>query len=682
MTTSDWQAGIDVGGTNTDLLLLDTVTDGFRVAKVPSTPEDQSIGVLAALGTAEAELAGLAAIVHGTTIATNAVLERKGARIGLITTEGFRDVLELGRRTRPGNYGMIGSFEALIDRELRLEVAERIDAKGRVMTPLDEAGVSTALGRLEAMGVEAVVIHFLHAYANPEHERRALEIAREVWPNPYLTASSDILREVREFERGSTAAVNAFVQPVLASYLGKIVERLEREGFTQHLLVMQGNGGTMSAPVAARQPVQTVMSGPAAGAIAGAEIGKQSGFPNLIGCDMGGTSFDVSLILDGRPAVSAEKDLAYGVPVRVPMVDIHTIGAGGGSIAHVDEGGLLRVGPESAGAVPGPVCYGRGGERPTVTDANLLLGRVDPSDFAGLDAPPAEEAVRSAVERHVGAPLNLDATAAAAAILAVADNQLASAIRLVSIEKGHDPRDFALFAFGGAGPLHAVRLARELGIPEVLLPARPGITNAIGCLSADVRHDYVNTLNVLLADLDIEAARGIIAEQIASGRQTIEREAVAVERIEFLHFADLQFQGQTHVLTVPVPGQELTVAGLRDAFAEAYWQRFMVELPEIRPLLVNVHTAAIGRRPGFDLAALATGERAATLAGAEIARWRTWFTEGWQETPVYARSRLPADAVITGPAIVRQSDCTSVIEPGDRARLDAIGNLIVRVATS
>ncbi len=679
MTTSDWQAGIDVGGTNTDLLLLDTVTDGFRVAKVPSTPEDQSIGVLAALGTAEAELAGLAAIVHGTTIATNAVLERKGARIGLITTEGFRDVLELGRRTRPGNYGMIGSFEALIDRELRLEVAERIDAKGRVMTPLDEAGVSTALGRLEAMGVEAVVIHFLHAYANPEHERRALEIAREVWPNPYLTASSDILREVREFERGSTAAVNAFVQPVLASYLGKIVERLEREGFTQHLLVMQGNGGTMSAPVAARQPVQTVMSGPAAGAIAGAEIGKQSGFPNLIGCDMGGTSFDVSLILDGRPAVSAEKDLAYGVPVRVPMVDIHTIGAGGGSIAHVDEGGLLRVGPESAGAVPGPVCYGRGGERPTVTDANLLLGRVDPSDFAGLDAPPAEEAVRSAVERHVGAPLNLDATAAAAAILAVADNQLASAIRLVSIEKGHDPRDFALFAFGGAGPLHAVWLARELGIPTVLVPRFPGITSALGCLLADLRHDYVHTVWRPLTEVDAAEADAVLAEQAQRGRETIAGEGVAIEAVEVVHEADLLYRGQSHVFRIPIESPGFAAEAIAARLAERYRARFEIMLADMTPVLASLRTTVVGRRRTLALAHLGGAGEAAAVG--PVAMREVYFADEYVETPIYERDRLGEGASLEGPAIVSQADATVVIDPGASARIDGLGNLVIDVGS-
>ncbi|MDP6709433.1 MAG: hydantoinase/oxoprolinase family protein [Alphaproteobacteria bacterium] len=667
---------MDVGGTNTDLLLLDTATDGFRVAKVPTTPEDQSVGVLAALGAAEADMAGLAAIVHGTTIATNAVLERKGARIGLITTEGFRDVLELGRRTRPDNYGMTGHFEALIDRELRLEVAERMDAKGRVMTPLDEADVRAALARLQELGAEAVVIHFLHAYANPAHERRALEIAHEVWPNPYLTASAEILREVREFERGSTAAVNAFVQPVLARYLGNIAERLEADGFGHQLLVMQGNGGTISAPVAARQPVQTVMSGPAAGAIAAAEIGKQSGFANLIACDMGGTSFDVSLILDGQPAVSAEKDLAYGVPVRVPMVDIHTIGAGGGSIAYVDEGGLLRVGPESAGAVPGPVCYGRGGERPTVTDANLLLGRVDPTGFAGLDAPSAEAAVRVAVEQHVGAPLGLDTTAAAAAVLAVADNQLASAIRLVSIEKGHDPRDFALFAFGGAGPLHAVTLARELGIPTVLVPRFPGITSALGCVLADLRHDYVHTVWQPLAEVDAAEAEAVLAEQGDRGRETIANEGVTTEKIEVVHEADLLYRGQSHVFRIPIPGPGFAAGAIAGHLAERYLARFEIMLDDMTPVLASLRTTVVGRRRTMALAHLGGG---AAATGEPVARRPVWFAGDFVETPIYARDDLAEGATLDGPAIVTQADATVVVDPGAAARVDGLGNLVIDV---
>ena len=333
-----WQIGVDVGGTFTDLLALDPASGVFRVAKVPSTPEDQSVGFIAGLAALETDLAAVAALVHGTTVATNAVLERKGARCGLITTAGFRDVLELGRRTRPNPYGMTGSFEALIPRDLRTEVPERIDAAGRVLTPLDEAAVRRAVHDLVERGADALVIHFIHAYANPAHERRCGEIAREIWPNRFVTLGSDILREVREFERGSTAALNGYVQPIVSRYLGRLSQNLRSAGLSNELLVMQGNGGMMAAGTAIDLAVHTVMSGPAAGAIAAARIGVQAGHPNLVACDMGGTSFDVSLIAAGEPALSAEKDIAYGVPLRVPLVDIHTIGAGGGSIARINAG--------------------------------------------------------------------------------------------------------------------------------------------------------------------------------------------------------------------------------------------------------------------------------------------------------------------------------------------------------
>ena len=672
--------GVDVGGTFTDLIVLDKASGEVRIAKVLTTPENQAFGVLAALDAAQVSLKRLESLNHGTTTTTNALLERKIARCGLITTQGFRDVLELGRRTRPEPYGLLGSFEPLIPRQFRLEVPERLDAEGEVVVALDEDAVIAAMAQLAAAGCQSLVVHFLHSYRNPRHEVRVLELAREHWPNRYVTAGHRILSEFREYERGTTAAVNAAVQPVLAAYIERLRHELKGRGFDHELMVMQGNGGSVSAAIVSEAAVHTVMSGPASGVMAAAATARAAGIEHVITYDMGGTSSDVGLVLGGVPQVTAELDLMYATPIHVSMVDVHTIGAGGGSIARIDEAGMLVVGPQSAGADPGPICYGRGGRQPTLTDANLVLGRLDADDLLGVERPVGHDQVCDLMAREIGAPLALDGEQAAAAILRVGNNLMAGAIRMVSLSRGHDPRDFKLFAFGGAGPMHAAVLARELGIPEVLLPARPGITNAIGCLSADVRHDYVNTLNVLLADLDIDMARQIIAQQIASGRRTIEREAVAVEEIEFLHFADLQFQGQTHVLTIPVPGQALTVEELRSAFAEAYWRRFMVELPEIRPLLVNLHTAAIGRRPGFDLATLASGHRAATLAEAEIAHWRTWFSEGWAETPVYARDRLPTGAEIRGPAIVRQSDCTSVIEPGDRARLDAIGNLIVRVA--
>ncbi|MED5408039.1 MAG: hydantoinase/oxoprolinase family protein [Pseudomonadota bacterium] len=673
---SGWQAGVDVGGTNTDLLFLDPETDSYRVSKVATTTDDQSLAVLEGLQSGDTPIAELAAVVHGTTIATNAVLERKGARCGLITTRGFRDVLELGRRTRPNNYGMTGSFEPLIDRELRLEVSERLDARGRVVTPLDEDEVRTALQTLESLGADAIVIHFLHAYANPVHEKRAAEIAGEVWKSGFVSTSSEILREVREFERGSTAAVNAYVQPVLAAYLDRISQRLNDAGFLRPLLVMQGNGGTLTAQAAARQPVQTVMSGPAAGAVAAAYIGKQAGFENLIACDMGGTSFDVSVIIGSTPALSSEKDLAYGIPVRVPMVDIHTIGAGGGSIARVDSAGLLRVGPESAGAQPGPVCYGRGGSQPTVTDANLVLGHIDVAGFAGVaEHSDGRQQAAAAIDESVGRPLGLDTVDAAAAILAISSNQLASAIRLVSIEKGHDPRDFALFAFGGAGPLHAVGLARELGIPRVLVPRFPGITSALGCLISDLRHDYVETLWRPLAAVDPESADQIFRKHAEQGRQTINDEGVPTESIDIIHEADLMYQGQSHVFRVRVQSPGFSEQDVAAAFAERYRARFDIVLEDMTPVLASLRTTVIGRRPDLVLKRLAKDDQ--SLETGPVSRRSVYFAGEWIDTPVYVRDTLVPQTSLNGPAVVQQADTTCLIDPEARATVDADDNLII-----
>ena len=603
-----WQIGVDVGGTFTDLLALDPASGVFRVAKVPSTPEDQSVGFIAGLAVLETDLAAVAALVHGTTVATNAVLERKGARCGLITTAGFRDVLELGRRTRPNPYGMTGSFEALIPRDLRAEVPERIDAAGRVLTPLDEAAVRQAVHRLRERGAEALVIHFIHSYANPAHEQRCAEIAREIWPNRFVTLGSDILREVREFERGSTAALNGYVQPIVSRYLGRLSQNLRSAGLTNELLVMQGNGGMMAAGTAIDLAVHTVMSGPAAGAIAAARIGAQAGHPNLVACDMGGTSFDVSLIAAGEPALSAEKDIAYGVPLRVPLVDIHTIGAGGGSIARITRAGLLQVGPESAGARPGPIAYGRGGTAVTVTDANLLLGRLNPDRLTGVAAAAPMETIAAAIEEQIGAPLGLDPIAAAAAILAVTTNQLAHAIRLVSVEKGHDPRDFALFAFGGAGPLHAVEIARELGIPTVLVPRFPGITSGLGCVLAPVRHDFVQSIGQPLGDVVPAEIDGRFADQAAAGRRLLDEEGVPLAEIVVHHEVDLLFRGQSHVFRVPVTAPGFDPRTVLADFVERYKARFDIELPEMTAMLVNLRTTVIGRRAPVDLAIFAPAD--------------------------------------------------------------------------
>jgi N-methylhydantoinase A len=469
------------------------------------------------------------------------------------------------------------------------------------------------------------------------------------------------------------------LQPLLDRYVGRLQHALERQGFARDLLIMQGNGGSIAARAAVRRAVNTVMSGPASGVMAAAALARALALPRVITYDMGGTSTDVGLIEHGVPAVSTELELEYAMPVHVPMVDVHSIGAGGGSIAWVDRAGLLRVGPESAGAAPGPIAYGRGGTRPTITDANLVLGRLDPVRLLAVEVPAARAVVAEALAQTIGAPLGLDGVAAAGAIIRIANDRMAAAIRLITLARGHDPRDFALIAFGGAGPLHAAALARELAIPRVVIPARPGLTNALGCAIADLRHDFVATLNAPLAGLSDDAVGGLFEAQMAAGRAALAHDAVTLEAVEFRFAADLQFEGQTHILTVALPDAACGVAGLRVAFAAAYRERFALELDDIGVVLVALKTAAIGRRGAPPLARLGAGERAPTLEGALIERRPVWFDGAFRETPVYERTRLPVEAAFAGPAVVAQLDATCLIEPGSHARLDRLGNLLLEV---
>lgn len=671
--------GIDVGGTFTDLIMVDDETGDVRLAKVPSTLDNQANGVLEALRRTGMPLASVDSIVHGTTTTTNAVLERKLAKVGLITTRGFRDVLELGRRTRPHAYGLTGQFVPLIPRELRVEVAERMDAEGNVITPLEEAEFLDALESLRAKGVESLLIHFLHSYINPAHEQRAAALARQHWPNPYVTVGHEVSSEFREFERGTAAAVNASVQPLLDRYVARLQDQLSQSGFKQDLLVMQGNGGTVSSRAISKAAVNTVMSGPASGVMAAAYTGRLAGLSNLITYDMGGTSSDVALIEEGLPKISSELELEYGMPIHVSMVDVHTVGAGGGSIASVTESGILRVGPHSAGSRPGPICYGRGGTEPTLTDANLLLGRLDPAKLLAVEKAVNVEQVGRIIRDRVGRALGLDAVDAAAAILQIGNNNMAGAIQLVSLARGYDPRDFALFAFGGAGPLHATALARELSIPTVLIPVRPGLTNALGCVVADVRHDFIKSFNKPLSSIDDATICACLEEQVARGKQAIERDGIPVIETKLLHVAQMQFEGQSHLLTVPLDAANATVAALQEAFAAAYWQRFEVALSELRPVLVTIDTSVIGTRKAFSLSHLHKADPAPTSAAAESGRRPVWFSgHGWLETPVYPRERIPLDGFV-GPAIVEQLDSTTVIEPGNRVRPDEFGNLIVSI---
>lgn len=672
-------AGIDVGGTFTDLVELDQRSGAVRLAKVPSTPENQAFGVLDALGAAACDLAALDLIVHGTTTTTNAVLERKLARTGLITTQGFRDILELGRRTRPQAYGMFGRFTPVIPRDLRLEVPERVDAAGAVVTPLDEAAVTAAGRTLLDAGCTSVVVHFLHAYANSAHERRARELLAGFWPNDHITMGHAILQESREYERGVTAAVNAGVQPILDRYLKRLTSELAEGGYAHDVLVMNGNGGMVSSRLVAREAAKTVMSGPASGVMAAAYTGRIAGVENLITYDMGGTSTDVALVRGAEPAVSNEIEIEYAMPIHVPMVDVRTVGAGGGSIARVNAAGLLEVGPESAGADPGPICYGRGGTEPTISDANLVLGRLNPARLAKTGRVAPEDVERIFAEK-LGQPLGLEVTEAAGAVIRMANTRMAGAIRMVSLSLGADPRDFALFAFGGAGPLHAAALADELGVPRVLVPARPGITNALGCVVADLRHDFVQTLNRpvdALADGQLEA---VFAAQAAEGEQMIAKERIELRGIRHLYSVDMQFAGQTHLLRVELERPDTGRDALRKMFESAYFRRFRVELEDIRALVVNANCSVIGARAPLDLSTLIDPSgRRSTLAEAQTGTRPVHFGRSWQDTPVYWRDHLPTDFAIAGPAVIEQMDTTVLIGPGDRAEGDAVGNILIHV---
>lgn len=674
--------GVDVGGTFTDLVELNQTTGAVRFAKVPSTPDNQAHGVMDALTEAGSELAALDLIVHGTTTTTNAVLERKLSRTGLITTQGFRDVLELGRRTRPQAYGMKGRFTPLIPRDLRIEVPERMDAAGEVVVALDEDAVRRAGRALLEAGCEAVVVHFLHAYANPAHELRAGEVLAEFWPTAHVTLGHAILQESREYERGVTAAVNASVQPILDRYLTRLTETLGQNGYGRDVLVMNGNGGMVSARFVAREAAKTVMSGPASGVMAAAYTGRVAGVPDLLTYDMGGTSTDVALVRGAQPAVSSEIEIEYAMPIHVPMVDVRTVGAGGGSVARVNAAGLLEVGPESAGADPGPICYGRGGTQPTISDANLLLGRLDPERLAVRGGVTLDH-VREIFEQRLGRPLGLSAEDAAQAVIRVANTKMAGAIRMVSLSLGADPRDFALFAFGGAGPLHAAALARELGVPRVLVPSRPGITNAIGCVVADLRHDFVQTLNTPVDALTDGRLAGVFAAQRAEGERLIAKERVEIRGLRHVLSVDMQFIGQTHLLRVELERPDIDSDSLRQLFEEAYFRRFRVELAETRAMVVNANCSVIGARVPLDLSTLIDpGRRKADLRQARTGARDVRFGDGVVSTPLYWRDHLPLEFRLEGPAVIEQMDTTILLEPGDRARGDPHGNILIDVGAA
>lgn len=676
--------GVDIGGTFTDFMLYDTESGQVHVHKVPSTPAHPEQAMVTGLAELCAD-AGLApgdvtGVFHGTTVATNAVLEHDGAVAGMITTRGFRDIVHIGRHQRPLHYSVMQDIpwqaQPFVQRRHRKVVTERIvPPTGEVLTPLDEDEVRAAATELREEGVEAVAVCFLFSYLNPEHERRAAAIVREEMPDAFVTTSADIFPQFREFERFTTATMSAFVGPKTGSYLDRLATSLEREGVEGELHVMMSSGGVASVRTAAERPVTMLLSGPAAGILGGQWAGALAGRRRLITFDMGGTSADIGIVTeDGVSEASARDTWVGGYPLLVPMLDVHAIGAGGGSIAYVDEGGAFRVGPRSAGASPGPACYGQGGTEPTISDAHVVLGRIDPKRFLGGRMQLDRDAGVAVVEKLAG-ELGLGLLEAAEGVLTIANSNMARAIRSRTIEKGHDPREFALVAFGGAGPLHAAEVADLLEIPEVLVPPHPGITSAGGLLTSDLKYDQMRTVFQLQGGVDADGLNRELDGLEAELRGWLGQDGVPPADVEVIRALDCRYVGQ---------GYELRVTLAEGPFTEEALERFHV-LHEREygsaygdPIeIVNARVTAIGRRPTLDSPPVSSGSLEEASVGESEGVFRVDGSLQALPTRFYDRGPLPFDETFRGPAVVFHPDTTTVVPPGWDAKADTSGNLIL-----
>jgi N-methylhydantoinase A len=675
--------GIDIGGTFTDLV---GYVDGAIVTSKTSTiPRDLTRGIATSLDRAGCQAEWLDEILHGSTIAINTVLENKGARTALLTTRGFRDVYAIGRSNRVEAFNLFFRRpKPLVPRDLTFEIPERTLANGDVAMPLDTAAVESLLPALDARGVEAIAVCFLHSYANPEHERRVGEFLRRVRPRLFVTLSHEILREYREYERTSTTVLNAFVGPRVGGYLRRLDVHLHDSGFTGKLHIMRSSGGVMSLRHAQQEPVSMMESGPVAGMIGAGRLAELMGFARCVGFDMGGTTAKASLITDGAPAIEMGYvigDRASGQPMQLPVIDIVEVGAGGGSIVWMDDTGGLHVGPQSVGADPGPACYGHGSDHPVVTDADLLLGRINPKRFLNgemlLDKAAAERALRSKIAR----PLGLDLAVAASGAVQIADAAMSLAVRAVSMSKGVDPRDTAMIAFGGAGPLHATAVAREIHIPQVVVPKLPGTFSALGMLMASWRQDFVQTLIGRIGALsgtDVEAAFGELAE---SGREQLTGDGIAAETAVFRFFADLRYLGQEHAISIPIETPDMLTrdtSELQRRFHREHDRRYGQFAPSESLEMVSLRLVV-------------TAPRGDTMA-------EQWLSQPWRaegaitidtrpvvfddparpiETRIYWRPSLPARMAITGPAVIEEPNSTTLLHPGDRAQVTDAGHLVI-----
>ena len=675
----------DVGGTFTDVAAFDEKTGALRLGKTLTTPERLVTGIENGVGKAGSRFQAAKLFLHGTTVAINTILERTGARCALLTTLGFRDIYEIGRVNRPESYNLFFEKHApLIDRDMRFEIMERMDAQGAVLIPLDEEQVRKLAREAVEAGAQAIAILFLHSYRNPAHEIRAKEIVQKEFPQLFVTASHELSQEYREYERTSTAAANAYVGPRVQTYLAEMQEHLGDAGFSGNFLIVQSTGGLFDVDDARRSCIRMLESGPAAGVVGTKVLCDSIGLTNAIAFDMGGTTAKAGVIYEGTVLMTGSALIggyATGLPVQMPMIDIQEVGTGGGSIARVEVGNALRVGPESAGAAPGPVCYGLGGTEPTITDANLILGRLGADRFLGGEMPLDLNAAKNALSEKVAGPLGIDPIEAAEGILRIATTKMAHVVRWVTTERGLDAADFALVAYGGAGPLHASAVARELSIGTVIIPRAPGHFSACGMLVADLRRDFVNTWFKPLADASFAEMEEIFAEMERQGRATVGR-GQTLSGVEVRRSADMRYVGQEHAVTVELPIELFKNedrAGIKALFDAVHQTRYGFSVAHEKAEIVSLRGAVVGqlRKPPFEH--IAKGQAEPDAAAFRGKRPVYFASIGFVDTPTYDRPALKAGNKIAGPALIEEHASTTVVHPGDRAEIDAFGDIVITV---
>ncbi len=679
-----YMVGVDVGGTFTDVTLVDSNNGEIKNHKVSSTPDDPSKaimrGIREILEMNRVAVEDVQYLAHGTTVATNALIERKGAVTGLIVTEGFRDLLEIGRQTRPSLYNFFAEKpEPVIPGNLRYEVRERLLANGEVYRAVDEVSLHKAIQDLKDKGVEAIAVCFLFSYLNPEHEKVAVETIKHQFPEVFVSASHELVPEFREYSRLSTTALNAYLGPVMRNYMENFLNSVKDYGIPVEPYITQSNGGIISIQESVSSPLRTAVSGPAAGVVAAKNLGELTGFKNMITFDMGGTSADFSLIEDGEPKISMEREVE-GFPARIPMLDIHACGAGGGSIAYIDTGGALKVGPESAGSTPGPATYGRGGTKPTVTDANVLLGRLNPKEILGGRMSLDLDAAKLAIKEHICDKSQLTLDEATAGIISVVNANMSRAIRLISIQKGHDPRDFTLVSFGGAGGLHCSALAKELNIPRVLIPPSPGTFCSLGLLVTDVRTDYVSSTLKEASPHNMNFVADQFKELKEEGIKLLDKEKIPESKRKYELVIDMRFKGQNYEIPIPVEWDEITPFGLtalRERFIDQHEKIYGYAKKDGVLEFVNYRLTAVGQLPK------ATFNKSSNTSDSAKHREtrQVFFTEidepGYYETKIFARGDLQPGNKVQGPLIVEQMDTTILVLPKQTVEVDEYGNLII-----